>query len=110
MVPTLSMRSNPTPWRLQIDLSMDIATLIGVVMAITLILVSIVIGGGSFAAFIDPPSIMVVIGGSIAAAMIAFPMKNFLGVFGVMMKAVFYQLDSIPQLIEQLVSLAETAR
>jgi chemotaxis protein MotA len=89
---------------------MDIATLIGVVMAVTLILVSIVIGGGSFAAFIDPPSIMVVIGGSIAAAMIAFPMKNFLGVFGIMMKTVFYKLDSIPQLIEQLVSLAETAR
>jgi len=89
---------------------MDIATLIGVVMATALILVSIVIGGGSFAAFIDPPSIMVVVGGSIAATMISFPLKNFLGIFKIMTKGLLYKLDSIPLLIEQLVSLAETAR
>ena len=89
---------------------MDIATVIGFVLAIGLILTAIMIGGGSFASFIDPPSVMVVIGGSIAAAMISFPLKNFLGVFGVTMKVVLYKLDSIPQLIEQIVSLAETAR
>ena len=89
---------------------MDIATILGVVLALGLILSSIVIGGGSLVSFIDPPSIMVVIGGSIAAAMISFPMKTFLGVFSVSMKTILYKIDSIPQLIEQLVSLAETAR
>ncbi len=89
---------------------MDIATIIGVFMAIGLIIGAIILGGGSLVSFIDPPSLMVVIGGAIAAAMISFPLKNFLGVFSVSMKVVLYKLDSIPQLIEQIVSLAETAR
>ena len=89
---------------------MDIATVLGVLAALGLILGSIVLGGGSFGSFIDPPSVMVVVGGAIAAALISFPLKNFLSVFGVVMKVFFYKLDSIPTLIEEIVSLAETAR
>ena len=89
---------------------MDIATVLGVVIAIGLIVGSILLGGGSLTAFIDPPSLMVVVGGAIAAAMISFPLKNFFAVFGVTMKVFFYKLDAIPRLIEELVSLAETAR
>ncbi len=90
--------------------SMDIATLAGVLTAMGLILVSIVLGGGSFGAFFDAPSMMVVIGGAIAATLISFPLKNFLSVFGVGMKVLLYKLDSIPALVEEIVSLAETAR
>ncbi|TWT31213.1 Chemotaxis protein PomA [Posidoniimonas corsicana] len=89
---------------------MDIATAAGVVIAIALILVSIVLGGGSFGAFIDPASIMVVIGGAIAATLISYPLKNFLSVFGVTSKVLLYKLHSTPEVISQLVSLAETAR
>ena len=89
---------------------MDIATLAGVVTAIGLILTSIILGGGSFAAFLDPPSMMVVVGGAIAATLISFPLKNFLSVFGVTLKVLLYRLDSIPELVEEIVSLAETAR
>jgi len=89
---------------------MDIATVLGIVISIGLILSSIILGGGTFGAFIDAPSFMVVCGGAVAAAMISFPMKNFLGVFGVGMRTIFYKIDSIPSLIEELVSLAETAR
>ena len=89
---------------------MDIATILGVLLATLLIVGSIILGGGTFAGFFDPASVMVVIGGAIAAAMISFPMKNFLSVFTVTPKVVFYKLDSIPRIIEQIVSLAETAR
>lgn len=89
---------------------MDIATVVGTVLALALILGSIVIGGGSFMAFIDVPSILVVIGGSIAAALISFPLPNFLGVFGVTMKAVFWKLDPPETVIKQIVSLSEVAR
>jgi chemotaxis protein MotA len=89
---------------------MDIATVIGLILGIVLVLGSIVVGGGSFAAFIDPPSILVVVGGSIAATLVAFPLKSFLGLFKVTLKSIFYKLDSVPELIEQTVSLAETAR
>jgi chemotaxis protein MotA len=53
---------------------------------------------------------MVVCGGAIAAAMICFPLKNFLSVFSIMMKVFLYKIDSIPGLVEEIVSLAETAR
>ncbi|QDU88225.1 Chemotaxis protein PomA [Pirellulimonas nuda] len=89
---------------------MDIATAAGVVTAIALILASIVIGGGKMGAFVDPPSVMVVVGGGIAATLVAFPLKNFLSVFSVGLKVLFYKSASIPEIIDQIVSLAETAR
>ena len=89
---------------------MDLATIIGVGLALFLIGASIIIGGGSFAAFFDAPSLMVVCGGAVAAGMISFPMKNFMSVFGVMMKVVFNKIDPIPKTVEDIVSLAETAR
>jgi chemotaxis protein MotA len=89
---------------------MDIATIIGLVLGVILVLGSIVYGGGSFAAFIDPPSVMVVFGGSIAATLVAFPLKSFLSLFKVTLKSIFYKLEPIREIIEQIVTLAETAR
>ena len=89
---------------------MDIATLLGVILALGLIFSAIIIGGGSLMSFVDAPSLMVVIGGAIAAGMISFPLKNFLSVFSVTMKVLFNKAESVPRLIEELVSLAETAR
>ncbi len=89
---------------------MDIATVGGVGLAGALIAGAILLGGGSFGAFIDIPSVMVVCGGCIAAALISFPLKNFLGVFSVTMKCVMWKVQPIPEIIEQIVSLAETAR
>lgn len=89
---------------------MDIATAAGVVIAIGLILASIIIGGGSFGAFIDPASVMVVVGGAIAATLISYPLKNFLSVFPVSMKVLLYKLPEIPEIITQIVGLAEVAR
>ncbi len=89
---------------------MDIATIAGVVIAVALILGSIVIGGGSFIAFFDAPSVMVVCGGAVAATLISFPLPNFLSVFGVIMQTIFWKVEAIPKVVEQIVSLAETAR
>ncbi len=89
---------------------MDIASGAGVFIAVALILASIVIGGGSFAAFIDPASVMVVVGGAIAATLISFPLGNFLSVFGVTMKVFFNATPDVPGIISQIVSLAEVAR
>lgn len=90
---------------------MDIASLVGVLLALGLIVAAIAIApGSSFAAFLDYPSMMVVIGGALAAAMISFPLKNFLGVIGVVKKVFLNRVDHVPTLIETVVSLAETAR
>lgn len=89
---------------------MDIASIVGVVVAFALIVGSIMLGGGSFAAFFDAPSVMVVFGGAIASALICFPLSNFLGVFGVTMKVFFWKVEPVSDVIKQIVSLAEVAR
>lgn len=89
---------------------MDIGSVIGLVLVLALIVGSIVMGGGSFAAFFDMASLMVVIGGALAVVMICFPLKRFLGTFGVVKNVFFNKVTNIPELIETIVSLAETAR
>lgn len=89
---------------------MDITTIIGLIGVAVLLVASIVIGGGSFNSFVDAPSAMVVIGGAIAATMIAFPLKDCLSVFKVAIKVFLNKTDSVPKIIDQLVSLAEVAR
>lgn len=89
---------------------MDLASIIGFILAFVLIIGSIFIGGGSFGSFIDIPSGLVVVGGAIAAVMISFPLKSLLGVPGVVKNVFLNKPSDIGGLIEQLVSLAETAR
>jgi len=90
---------------------MDIASIVGLVVGAALIIVSIMIApGGSLTAFIDYPSAMVVIGGAIAATLISFPLRNFLSLAFVVKNVFFNRQESVPQLIEQIVELAEVAR
>lgn len=89
---------------------MDIATIIGLVLAVALLVGSIVIGGGSFGSFLDAPSVMVVVGGAIAAVMISFPLAKVLGVFGVAMKCIFNKQEDIGAILDQIVDLADVAR
>lgn len=89
---------------------MDIASIIGLILANALIAISIVIGGGSFGAFVDYPSILVVFGGSIAAVLMCFPLGNVLGMGKVMKNVFVAQKQDLRELIDTIVSLAETAR
>lgn len=89
---------------------MDLASLIGLLMGIGLIIGSVLMGGGSFGSFIDIPSIMVVVGGAIAASLICFPLKTILALPVVAKKVFLNKPQDCTGLIEQLVSLAETAR
>jgi len=90
---------------------MDIASLIGVLLGVILLVTAIAIApGASFGAFIDYPSIMVVIGGCFAAVLVCFPLKSVLGLFKVIKKVFFNKPEEFQALIDQIVSLAETAR
>jgi len=63
---------------------MDIASIVGILMGISVLVLSILIApGATFKAFIDYPSIMVVIGGALSAVLISFPLRNILGTFKV---------------------------
>jgi len=89
---------------------MDIASVIGFLLAVGLIIGSIMAGSAPITAFIDIPSFLVVIGGSIGAGLMCFPLKSILGVPGVGKKVFLNKAETYKTLIEQLVSLAETAR
>lgn len=90
---------------------MDIASVVGVLAAFGLILVSILIApGSSLTAFIDVPSFLVVCGGAVAACLISFPLKSVLAM-PMTVKVVFLNKSvDYAALIQQIVSLAETAR
>ena len=89
---------------------MDIASLVGLIVALALVIGSILIGSAPMSAFIDVPSIMIVIGGSLAAAMICFPLKSILRTPLVMKKVFLNKPLNVKDLIQLIVSLAETAR
>lgn len=89
---------------------MDIATVVGLCLASSLIVGSIILGGAPLTAFIDPPSMMVVIGGSFATALICFPLKAMLSMPKVMLKVVLNKAEDFRSMVETIVSLAEVAR
>ncbi|MBL8853362.1 MAG: motility protein A [Planctomycetaceae bacterium] len=89
---------------------MDIATLIGLVLVTVLLIMSVIMGGGTFSSFYDTASVLVVIGGAIAATLISFPLKDFFGIFKVILKVFLNKAENVNKIIEQIVSLAEVAR
>ncbi len=88
---------------------MDLATIIGIISGITLVVLTIVMGG-SAAIFIHVPSMMVVFGGATAAVLISFQLKEVLGVINVVRKAFFSEKTDNVALINQIVELSKKAR
>ena len=90
---------------------MDISTILGMVGGTLLILISIIISpGAELGGFWSTSSVLVVICGAIAALMICFPLKVVLGAFSIMKNVIFNKTQNIGELIQLIVSLAETAR
>jgi chemotaxis protein MotA len=89
---------------------MDIATVIGFVIAFIAVVGSIIIGGSSVMAFWDPPSVFVVFGGLIGAVFIKWPMDYVKIVGAVYMKSLFTKPVDLKATIEEIQKLAETAR
>lgn len=88
---------------------MDIATVIGLVLATASIIGSI-LSGGTLAAFIDTPSIIVVGGGVTAAVFIKWPMAQIKTLVPVYMKSIFNETPNQLAVIEKIQQLAEKAR
>jgi len=88
---------------------MDIATIIGIVGGLTLIIISIVMGS-PISAFINIPGILIVLGGTIMATLIMQKLPVVLGAVKVAMNAFFDKSESPQQIIKQIVDLAGKAR
>lgn len=88
---------------------MDIATIIGIITAFSLVL-SAMMFGGDLGMFLSIPSLMIVVGGTLGATMINYPLPDMLKVSKVVKNAFFLKQFTINQLISNFVSLAGTAR
>ena len=89
---------------------MDIATIIGLILGIGLVVGSIAIGGGGLGPFFNVPSLMITVGGSVSALLINFPLKTVLGVVGVVKKCFTMKLPSPMATIAQFKEFATIAR
>lgn len=88
---------------------MDIGTIIGLVSGTGLIL-SAIFMGGSLSMFIDPASILIVIGGSLATGFIKFSMSDVFNTIKVVMKAFLFKADSQNTIIEDMLKYAKIAK
>ncbi|MFQ5355115.1 MAG: motility protein A [Mariprofundaceae bacterium] len=88
---------------------MDIATIIGLVTAIGLVLTAIQMGG-SITSFIDPVSMLIVVGGTIGATLINYPLKEVLNTMSIGMKTFISKLPEPIGTIESLVELSQVVR
>jgi chemotaxis protein MotA len=87
----------------------DIATVIGLILGTACILLALMMGG-SFMAYVDAPSMLIVIGGGVAATITSLPLVVFMKFHRVVGKAIMDQPIDPMDLIRQLVELAEVAR
>ncbi|MEM9192423.1 MAG: MotA/TolQ/ExbB proton channel family protein [Myxococcota bacterium] len=88
---------------------MDIATPIGIVLGFGLIIGSILLGG-SLGAYIDVPSILIVIGGTIACTLISDKLPHVIGAIKVAGKAFKYPAGDAGASIQAIVKLSNIAR
>ncbi len=88
---------------------MDISSIIGVVSGIGFVLGTILLGG-SIVAFINIPSILIVVGGTIASIMIAYPLSDFLTVFKTSLKVFMFKIEKPEDIIANLVEISNKAR
>ena len=88
---------------------MDLATLVGLIGAIGIVLAAMITGGSALV-FVNVPSLLIVLGGTFMVVMMKFSIGHFFGAFKVAGRAFMFKLDSPEELIEKIVSLSNIAR
>jgi len=88
---------------------MDIATILGLATAIGLVVTSIQMGG-SLASFVDPVSLLIVVGGTIGATLVNYPLREVLRAISVGMKTFMSKVEDPKVMISQLIELSQIVR
>jgi chemotaxis protein MotA len=93
------------------DSPMDLATLIGVILAWGAVVFSMYHAShGAMGAYFKPNEMILVFGGSLGAAMLSMPLHNITGAVGFIKKWLFAKHAHIQHTIQEIVQFAETAR
>jgi chemotaxis protein MotA len=89
---------------------MDLASVIGLVVALGMILAGNAIEGGRISQIAQPTAAMIVIGGTIGATMLQFPLPTFIGALKQIKSVFFTPASRDAKLVEEIVGYAATAR
>jgi len=89
---------------------MDINTVIGTTLAFLLVLVAMAVGPGGVGIFLHVPSMVIVLGGTFAVTMMAFPLSELKPLAKVMMVTAMRKQSTPTEEIERIVSYANLAR
>jgi chemotaxis protein MotA len=87
----------------------DVATLVGLVGGFGLVIAAIVLGG-SPGSFINIPSVLIVIGGTLCVTMMCFSLNEMTRTVGVIMKTISYTARDPSEAAIQVLQIAELAR
>jgi chemotaxis protein MotA len=88
----------------------DLATIIGLVLAFGGIFGGMILEGGNPAALLNIPSILIVVVGTIGSTFVSYSLSRMLSMAGVVMKGFFEQSHDPRQTADLLVSMAEQSR
>lgn len=88
---------------------MDIATLVGFIGGLGIIIGAIATGGDVML-FVNMPSILIVVGGTFMVTLMKISLSDFFGSFKIALKAFFHKNDNPSKLIEEAIMLSDVAR
>jgi len=88
---------------------LDIATILGFIIVYSAILMSLVLGVG-IGPYIDIPSLLIVVGGTIGVLFVSFKLEQMLNIFTFYKVAFFPPKQDMVEIIKKLIGFAMTAR
>jgi chemotaxis protein MotA len=89
---------------------MNIGLIFGVGAGIVFLYLGIIIADGNILWFWDPPSVMIVVGGTIASMLVGYPIKKVLSIINLTRLAIFPPTFNYEELIMDIISFSEKAR
>ncbi len=84
-------------------------TLLGIVLGFVLVISAIMIGGTPLA-FLNPPSILIVVAGTIAITVVSFSLKDLKNIPSALMKMLAYKPHDAREVGTSMIQIAERAR
>jgi len=88
---------------------MDFATVIGLGGGAFLVLLAIIFGGSAMA-FIDIPSLLIVLGGTVMVTMISFSIPEMLNTQRLILQTIFATRDDVQNVAREVIAISERAR
>lgn len=88
---------------------LDFATILGLLIGFAFVAMAIALGGDAMG-FVNPPSVLIVIGGTFAITMVSFSIPEVIRAQGVIVKTLFFKLPPAEQEAKKMLEIAQKAR